>query len=95
MKNSRPIIKVAGFYGLGFIRYGDVSCFIWFFCTKTIVNILLSASNLVKRNENQMPDLLANLVQPRVRKKLNFFEIVLLENCKKVLKKGEFFHGSY
>ena len=34
-------LKIAGFYGLGFIEYGQVSCFIWFFCTKTVVNIIL------------------------------------------------------
>ena len=61
-------VKLASFYGLGFIRYGDVSCFIWYFCSKSVINMLLSSFESTKKlsNQSEMPDLLANLVQPKL-----------------------------
>merc|ERR1712018_792879 len=61
------LLKMASFSGLSFIRFGDVSCFIWYFCCKSLSNILGSFIPTVSQKKTDgIPDVLSNLISPKL-----------------------------
>lgn len=58
------LAKACSFTGFGFIRYGDVSCFMWFFCCKAALKCF--NSYLPKAATSSIPDILTHLSNPKL-----------------------------